>query len=188
MNIGIYGGLFDPVHLGHEAVVSWVMPRYALQKLFVVPVGVPSHRAEGAASAEDRLAMCRLAFAGMPDVIVSDMEVRDPEPAYTYDTLRNFRKLCGEAHQYYEIIGEDSLAYFDQWKNYRGILALSRVIVLKRAGYRGLLRHENILQADSPDFPLSSTEVRAAIREGRDIGQMVSPEVAAYIGQYGLYK
>jgi nicotinate-nucleotide adenylyltransferase len=188
MKIGIYGGLFDPVHNGHVSVVRYVAEHFRLEEIFIVPVGVPSHRAAGGASAEDRLRMCRLTFENMAGIQVSDMEVRDKNPAYTWDTLCNFQRIYGTEHQWFEIIGEDSLAYFDQWKNYREILERCKLIVLRREGYHGTLRHKNIILTDSPSFPFSSTQIRALVREGREIRGMVPGAVLRYIEEKELYR
>lgn len=188
MKIGIFGGSFNPVHNGHVSVVKYVMKSIDLDKIVIVPVGIPSHRKNDLEDKEERFWMCKLAFRHIDNVDVSDIEVKEQTTSYTYDTLLKLQKLYGKENEYYEIIGEDSYAYFDKWKNYKEILKLSKVIVLQRDGYEGNIISNNIIILNSPFFPYSSTEIRKRLENKEKIDSMVPKVVLDYINQKNLYK
>lgn len=188
MKIGIFGGSFNPVHNGHVLVVKYVIENINLDKIIIVPVGIPSHRKNDLEDGEERLWMCKLAFKNINNVDVSDIEVKEKKTSYTYDTLLKIKKLYGKENEYYEIIGEDSYAYFDKWKNYKEILKLSKVVVLQRDGYEGNIISENVIILNSPFFPYSSTEIRKRLENKEKINDMVSKDVLNYINQKNLYK
>jgi nicotinate-nucleotide adenylyltransferase len=188
MKIGIYGGLFDPIHMGHVSVVKFVSEHFKMDKIIVIPVGIPSHRENNALDGSIRIKMCQLAFENMDKVEVLDIEVSQNRLCYTYDTLCNIIEIYGKNNEYFEIIGEDSLNYFKTWKKYEEILKVSKLIVLKREGYNEKAFHENIILVDSPYFPFSSTKIRETIAKNGDIREMVPEKVREYIKQNNLYK
>ncbi|MGF6905529.1 nicotinate (nicotinamide) nucleotide adenylyltransferase [Fusobacterium sp. PH5-44] len=188
MKIGIFGGSFNPVHNGHVSVVKYVIENINLDKIIIVPVGIPSHRENDLENKDERLHMCKLAFEHMDNVDISDIEVKAEKISYTYDTLLEIQKIYGEYNEYYEIIGEDSYAYFDKWRNYKEILELSKVVVLQRDGYEGDIISDNIIMLDSPFFPYSSTEIRKRLENDDKIDNMVPKDVLDYINQKSLYK
>ncbi len=184
--IGIYGGSFDPIHLGHIGIIKYVLTQKKLDKLIVVPVGNPSHR-EGLISSRMRLEMAEAACRKIEGAEVSDIEIREAGTSYTYETLMKLKEVYPEA-EFYEIIGEDSADYLHEWKEYDKLIEEAKFIVLRRRGWEYTPIHPNIEVAESPIFPYSSTQVRNAIRDGRDISSMITPEVAAIIRKYSLYK
>ncbi|MDR3259213.1 MAG: nicotinate (nicotinamide) nucleotide adenylyltransferase [Fusobacteriaceae bacterium] len=188
MKIGIYGGLFDPIHIGHISVVKFVSEYFKMDKIIVIPVGIPSHRENNAVDGNMRIKMCQMAFENIDRVEVSDIEVIQNKLCYTYDTLCNIIEIYGENNEYFEIIGEDSLNYFKTWKKYEEILKKSKLIVLKREGYNEKAFHENIILIDSPYFPYSSTKIRDVISKNGDISGMVTEKVRKYIETNNLYK
>lgn len=188
MKIGIYGGSFNPVHWGHINVVKYVLEKLELDKILIIPVGTPSHRADNLVSGELRVKMCQAAFENIDKTEVSDIETKSDTLSYTIDTLKKIRKLYGKENEFYEIIGEDSAYYFDMWKDYLEILELSKVVVLRRKGYTGLLTHPNLLYLDSPFFNVSSTEIRGRLKNSRDISILLPEKVKRIIEEYNLYK
>jgi len=187
MKIGIFGGSFNPVHNGHISVVKYVLGKLSLDKILVVPVGIPSHRENNLEDKNARFHMCKLAFEDMENVIISDMEINSKALSYTYDTLLNIMDIYGKDKIYYEIIGEDSYAYFDKWKNYKEILNYSKVVVLEREGYEGDMTNENIIHLNSPYFPYSSTQIRENLKNNLSIENMVPKKVLDYIIKNKLY-
>ncbi len=187
LKIGIYGGSFNPIHNGHKKVVEYILERFDLDKIFIVPLGIPAHKEIKLESGVDRIEMCRLAFKNEEKVEVLDLEVKETKVSYTYDTLLKIKKLYQEA-EIYEIMGEDSGENFESWKNYKDILKLSKIIILKRKGYKLSLKDENVIVLENPYYCYSSTEIRKKIIDGERIDELVPSEVHEYIEKKGLYK
>lgn len=188
MKIGIYGGSFNPVHWGHINVVKYVLEKLELDKILIIPVGTPSHRADDLAPGELRFKMCQVAFENIDKIQVSDIEIKSGKLSFTIDTLKNIREIYGEDNEFYEIIGEDSAYYFDMWKDYLEILNLSKVVVLRRKGYVSHLTHKNLMYLDSPLFNVSSTEIRQRIKNSRDISFLLPEKVEKIMNENNLYK
>lgn len=187
MKIGIYGGSFDPIHNGHIYMAKFIVDHLNLDKLLIIPVGIPSHRKNILADANMRLKMCEIAFRNEKKIEVSDIEVKSKDIAFTYDTLLKIIEMYPN-NEYYEIIGEDSGAYFHRWKNYKEILKLAKVVILQRKGYSTLLKDANILQVKNPFLNFSSTGVREAILKEESIESMVPKEIVEFIKTNKLYK
>ncbi|MCI7344568.1 MAG: nicotinate (nicotinamide) nucleotide adenylyltransferase [Fusobacterium necrophorum] len=188
MKIGIYGGSFNPIHLGHQKIIEFVLETMKLDKILVIPVGLPSHRKNTLEQGFHRFAMCQLAFEHLPRVEVSDLEINLLEVSYTYDTLVQIRQLYGEEHEYFEIIGEDSLASFSSWKCPQEILKLAKLLVLQREPFELISENPNIILLNSPIFPISSTEIREQLQRGTSKIDWLNPKVFQYIQEHNLYK
>ena len=186
MRIGIYGGSFNPIHKGHVNIIKYVMKEKKLDKIIVVPVGNPSHR-EGLISGRIRLEMAAAACGEIENIEVSDIEIREEETSYTYNTFLKL-KATYQGAEFYEIIGEDSADYLHEWKDYEKMVEEVKFIVLKRRGFDYTPAHSNIEVLESPIFPYSSTEVREAIAEGKDTSNMICEKVAEIIKRYKLYE
>ncbi|MDO4690863.1 MAG: nicotinate (nicotinamide) nucleotide adenylyltransferase [Fusobacterium sp.] len=180
MKIGIYGGSFNPIHLGHEQIARLVVRELNLDKLLVIPVGIPSHREDEHANSLFRLELCKKVFEEDEKIEVSDIEIRRKKTSYTYDTLLELLDIYGKENEFFEIIGEDSLENFKTWKNYKEILELSKLVVLKRKNYNGAIfdeKHKNIIYLENPYFDFSSTEIRKRLKNGEDISELVNPKI-----------
>ena len=187
MKIGIYGGSFNPIHLGHQKIIEFILETVKLDKIIVIPVGLPSHRENTLEQGFHRLTMCQLAFEHLPQVEVSDLEINLPKISYTYDTLVQIRELYGEEHEYFEIIGEDSLASFDSWKCPQEILKLAKLLVLQREPFKLISENPNILLLNSPIFPISSTKIREQLKSNDSKIDWLNPKVLQYIQEHSLY-
>lgn len=188
MKIGIYGGSFNPVHNGHLNVVKYVLDQLKLDKIIVIPVGNPSHRANDLESGSVRVKMCKAAFENLHNVEVSELETDRDKTSYTINTLKKIIEIYGKKNDFYEIIGEDSAYHFKEWKNYEEILELSKVVVLRRKGYIGIIQHENMIYLESPFFDISSTEIRKKIKNKIDISNLVPEKVKKIIEEKKLYR
>lgn len=188
MKIGIYGGSFNPVHYGHLNIVKYVLNQLKLDKIIVIPVGKPSHKANNLESGILRTEMCRAAFENLHNVEVSGIETDKDKISYTINTLKKIIEIYGEKNDFYEIIGEDSAYHFKEWKNYEEILKLSKVVVLRRKGYIGAIQHKNMIYLESPFFDISSTEIREKIKNKIDISNLIPEKVKKIIEEKKLFR
>lgn len=187
MKIGIYGGSFNPIHNGHIYIAKFIIDYLNLDKLLIIPVGTPSHRKNVLEDGSMRLKMCEMAFKNEKKIEVLDIEIKSKEISFTYDTLLKIIAMYPN-NEYFEIIGEDSGAYFHRWKKYKEILKLAKVVVLQRKGYKTLIKDSNLLQVKNPFFNFSSTRIREAILTEESIEDMVPKEIAEFIKVNRLYK
>ncbi|MBQ8971865.1 MAG: nicotinate-nucleotide adenylyltransferase [Clostridia bacterium] len=196
MRVGIMGGTFDPIHLGHTGIAEAVRSALTLDGLWFLPAGDPPHK-RCVASARDRLDMALCAAEAISGAQVSDIEIRRKGTTYTVDTL----KALSEAHPHCEwvyIIGADTLRILSQWKDIREVAKRCIFAVVHRPGVdatqielalRKLEREcgvkAELVEAQGPD--ISSTEIRSRIARGQNIDRLISPRVAEMIRQRGLY-
>jgi nicotinate-nucleotide adenylyltransferase len=175
MAIGIFGGAFDPPHNGHVALARAAMERFGLDRLHVTVVVAPAHK-QTVASAEHRLELARLAFAGLGTV---EPEVHE----YTVDALESY----GYEDPVF-VIGADELASFSTWKDPERVLELARLGVATRPGYRPEPASQRIEVFEFEPYPVSSSEIRERVRRGDPIDELVPKTVAARIAELGLYR
>lgn len=199
MRVGIYGGTFSPVHNGHVAAARAFMEQMWLDILYVIPTGVTPHKVmKGDATAKDRLEMCRLAFADMEGVIVSDLEMRREGKSYTVDTLR---ELYDPSGRLFFLMGTDMLLTLDRWREPEEIFRLCYPVYIRREADAALddrivekitAYHQRfgkmVPRIVAPAIELSSSEVRETVAGGRSIHDMVPPAVARYIEENHLYR
>ena len=199
MRVGIYGGTFSPIHNGHIAAAKAFMEQMWLDILYVIPTGVTPHKdMKGNATAADRLEMCRLAFADMDGVIVSDLEMKREGKSYTVDTLRELYDPDGRL---FLLMGTDMLMTLDQWREPDEIFRLCYPVYVRRETdgeldapiVEKIKSYQDkygkvVRRIVTPAIELSSTDVRAAVAEGFPIEGAVPPAVAAYIREHGLYR
>jgi nicotinate-nucleotide adenylyltransferase len=206
----LYGGTFDPVHLGHVAVACSARDALGTDVAFM-PAADPPHRAPPGAAAADRAAMLELAIAGEPGLALDLRELRREGRSWTVDTLRTLRAGIGDDAPVALLVGADSFAALPTWKDWRVLFGLAHFVVAGRgdgAPDAGLppeladavagrlaaspdgLRSAaagRVLHLRQPLFPHSASEVRARIAAGRPWDVLVPAPVAAYIRARGLY-
>ena len=199
MRVGIYGGTFSPIHNGHIAAAKAFMEQMWLDILYVIPTGVTPHKVmKGDATAADRLEMCRLAFADMDGVIVSDLEMKREGKSYTVDTLR---ELYDPEGRLFLLMGTDMLMTLDQWREPDEIFRLCYPVYVRRetdgeldgAIVKKITEYQQkygkvVRRIVTPAIELSSTDVRRAVAEGFPIDGAVPPAVAEYIHAHELYR
>lgn len=173
--LGVFGGTFDPPHIGHRVVAQDVIEGLQLDRLLVVPAGRPPHR-DAVLDRETRLALTRSAFAGDDRVHVLDVEVRREGPSWTVDTLEWVHaELTPDV--LFLVVGADQLAAFGEWRKPERILELATLAVMARPGEeRGdtEIPHEWI---EVTGVELSSTRIRRRLEEGRSIRYMVPESI-----------
>lgn len=133
--VGLFGGTFDPVHLGHLHVAEEVKDAFGLEKLIIVPAAMPPHKTQKHVShAGDRLNMVRLCFGNKPGFRISDVELSRKGPSYTIDTLRYFSSHCDSQHELMMVVGADAFFEIHTWRAFGGILEQVPLIVVMRPG------------------------------------------------------
>ena len=133
MRIGLFGGTFDPVHLGHLRAAVEVKEGFALDEVFMIPAALPPHKMPGAvAAAADRLHMLNLALANTSGLKVSDVELNRSGPSYTIDTVQHFKQTLPGESRLFLIMGLDAFLEIDTWKSYRELLTQIPLIVINR--------------------------------------------------------
>jgi nicotinate-nucleotide adenylyltransferase len=193
LRVGVFGGAFDPPHRAHVALARAAVAQLPLDRLHVLPTGLAWHKQRGLTAPEHRLAMARIAFAGVPGAVVDDRELLRPGATYTIDTLRELAAELPGADLHL-LMGEDQAGSFTSWREWQAITALAVLCVARRAG--GALEGVQRLAAlpgvrvrtlELPLMPESATDVRARLTAGQDIAELVDPGVASYIAQHRPY-
>ncbi|MCX5881129.1 MAG: nicotinate (nicotinamide) nucleotide adenylyltransferase, partial [Deltaproteobacteria bacterium] len=145
MRIGLFGGTFNPIHFGHLRTVLEVRERFGLGRVYLIPSALPPHKSQvGIASPSDRLEMIRRAVENDPDFVVSDVELMRTGPSYTIDTLSFFANVLPETDPRFLIIGLDAFLDIHTWKDFRGILTRTPLIVMGRPGANDLRQFQDI--------------------------------------------
>lgn len=201
MRVLLYGGSFDPVHAGHLHVATTAASILGADRVLLVPAAVSPFKDGTSASAEDRLAMCRLAVEGDPRLGVCDVEVRRGGRSYTWDTVDELLAGPLRGDDVMLLLGQDSLADLPRWHRARELVARVPVAVAPRAGaaapdWDALAAGLGREAADGirarflrmPASPVSSTDIRRRVAEGRSIRCRVPDAVADMIEAKGLYR
>ncbi|HXN78270.1 MAG TPA: nicotinate-nucleotide adenylyltransferase [Candidatus Dormibacteraeota bacterium] len=200
MRLGILGGTFDPIHIGHLAAARAAIDCAGLDRVLFVPSSQPPHRAAATAPAEDRLAMTRLAVEGEPRFEVSDIEVTRGGVSYTADTLSELRRAHRDDDLFLElflILGWDAARLFNTWHEPDRVRALASVVIVGRPGTEtpkpselaaAGLDPERVVECfvETPD--VSATELRHALAAGESVAGRVPPAVERYMAQRHLYR
>ncbi|MCB1877912.1 MAG: nicotinate-nucleotide adenylyltransferase [Chromatiales bacterium] len=206
--IGVYGGTFDPIHYGHLRPALEIYQRLALTQIRFIPARNPPHRGIPSASAEQRMAMLRLAIEGQPGFVADDRELRRPGPSYMVDTLRSLREDFPD-QPLALILGLDAFLGLPGWNRWEQLPDLAHLIVSRRPGCRsrwpeplepfvrsrmvGEPRELNtgpegrLLFLDTVQLEISATAIRTQIAEGDDPRFLLPDTVLDYIRREGLY-
>lgn len=190
---GLFGGSFNPPHLGHLAVAEACADAVGLNRVIWMPAATAPHKQNDPdlASAEDRLEMVRLAISGNPRFVVSDLEIRRGGVSYTLETVRHL-KATYPGEDLALLLGGDSLNYFPSWRAPQAILELARLIVYQRPG--SLLEEapdwvlDRTTVVEGIPLHLSSTHLRSRIALGRTIRYLVPDAVRQLVAERGLYQ
>jgi nicotinate-nucleotide adenylyltransferase len=210
--VGVLGGSFNPVHYGHLLLADEVVEALGLERLLFVPAASPPHKpAAQLAPAAARYEMVRLAIAGYPRFAVSDLELRRSGPSYTVDTLQ---ALAARGDTLFYVLGSETFLDLLTWREPRRLAALARLVVIPRTGspfdvesaaalkvLRGIgveggfvtaaggeVPARGVLVVHATSLPLSASELRRRVREGRSLDFRLPPAAIAYIRAQGLYR
>jgi nicotinate-nucleotide adenylyltransferase len=193
MKIGLFGGTFDPVHMGHLRAAENAREALGLDAVHFIPAGAPPHRAGPKSSHVDRYAMVALATSGHPGFAASDVEVQRQGPSYTVDTLIAMR-ADHPSDDLILIVGSDAFGEISSWKDHDRIFSLCRIAVVHRPGEVPRsemaleLTGERVFWVEAAGLPITATDVRRRVNEGRSVRYLVPDLVADYIHKRGLYR
>ncbi len=199
MKIGILGGTFNPIHNGHLLIAQNAFDQFGLDKIWFMPAAIPPHKQDAnILEARHRMQMILRGISGNPAFELNPRELFKGGVSYTYETLEELREECPE-NEYYFIIGADSLKKFKTWKNPEIILKYATILVAVRdhvAGeeMKGLIEDittsygGNIEQIFTPEFDVSSQEIRQRVIQNHSIRYLLPDEVCDYIISEHLYK
>jgi nicotinate-nucleotide adenylyltransferase len=200
--IGLYGGTFDPPHLGHLISAQTVAEAIGLDRVIFLPVGQPPHKRNHPISPADRrVEMVSLAIAENPIFELSDWEIRQDGPGYTIHTIRHFQQEMAEDELYW-IIGADSLADLPTWFEFESLIESTNIVTAWRGGIdleqvlatlKGQLKpahfeklRKNIVR--TPMIEIAARDLRTRVRQGQSLRYFVPAAVEAYIDKEGLYR
>jgi nicotinate-nucleotide adenylyltransferase len=193
--IGVMGGTFDPIHLGHLVAAEEARWQFDLDQVVFVPAGRPWQKPVGVTPAEDRYLMTVLATASNPAFTVSRLEIDQPGPTYTVDTLRRLQAEQPDGTCLYFIIGADAVLQLLTWKEPDQVLAQAEFIAATRPGYDldRLVRQVpgaggRVHRMEIPALAISASDIRARVARGASIRYLVPDGVARYIDEHGLYR
>ena len=195
--IALFGGSFDPMHMGHVKLARHLADTLALDKLIVIPAAVSPFKEGTCSSDADRMRICRLSLPGK-GFSASDYEIKKGGVSYSVDTVKHFRAKYPSDRLYF-VVGEDQLFQFHLWRSYREILGAVTLLAVRRNN--GTLPERMEAYADEylrpwgnvtilPYDPLqvSSTELRQRLRLGEDTAGLIAPAALEYIEKRGLYR
>jgi nicotinate-nucleotide adenylyltransferase len=195
MRLGILGGTFDPIHVGHLAAAHAAMDCAHLDRVIFIPSALPPHRAAATAPAEDRLAMTSLAIQGEPGFEVSDGEVTRGGTSYTADTLDELHRRH-PSDELFLILGWDAARLFRTWHEPDRVSKLASVVIVDRPGVGHVTTSElaglgldpaRVVTCHVPTPDVSASALRRAIAAGRPVTGQLPPDVERYIAEHRLY-
>jgi len=212
LKIAFYGGSFDPPHLGHMAIANALLRQFELDEFVMLPAFHAPHKKRATpTSAFDRWAMLSLMTANESRISLSKLEIEEPTPTYTVDTLMRLKSMLKDVRIFF-VMGADSWSQIRTWREWESVLTLTDQIVVTRPGFPLVVEHvtseirervvdlrgsnegllddgqQHIYFTDAVDVDISATNIRRMIREGDDAWRdQVPKEVANYIKKYQIY-
>lgn len=198
MKLGVLGGTFDPIHIGHLVLAEEVRVRLGLDEVLFVPAGNPWFKADVPITAvEHRLRMVRLAIKDKPHFKLSTMEVERPGRAYTVDTMAELRGTLDSGGELFFILGWDNLRGLPRWREPERLITLCRLVAVPRVGEQAPDQNtletaipglsKRVIMLDKPQIAVSASLVRERVAAGRSISHLVPQAVERYIGEHKLY-
>ena len=198
MKIGMLGGTFDPVHLGHLRIAEHIRVQLDLAEVLFLPAGQPQLKESDVISpAAHRLQMLRLAIADNPHFKLSTIEIDRTGPSYSVDTVAELRGQLGAGDELFFILGWDSLAQLHRWREPARLVGMCHVVVVPRPGYpspdlealEGVIPgvSQRVVVMDKPLIDISATEIKDRAARGLSISHLVPEPVDEYIRQHKLY-
>ena len=212
--IALYGGTFDPVHIGHIEIARRVLQLFEIEKVVFIPAQMAPHKiGRDVTEPIHRYAMLALATQDDPQLTISSFELDDPDRRYTVDTIAHFQRVLGDEAELFFIMGADSWSEITTWREWERLLTMTNHIVVTRPGYEPLTTHvgavgerivdlrgikisrkgakaQSIAFTDAVMKDVSATKIRRLASEGRtdELTDLLPPAVLEYIKKYGIYR
>lgn len=189
--IGVMGGTFDPIHIGHLVAAGEVAARFDLDEVVFVPTGQSWHKSTQSTSAIDRLQMTVIATATDDRFSVSRVDIDRAGPTYTVDTLRDLADERGDDTGLYFITGADALAAIMEWRDHEEVVRRAHLVAVTRPGHQlgnPGLPAESVTFMEVPALAISSTQCRDRVGHGLSLRYLVPDRVVEYIDVKGLYR
>ncbi len=209
MRVGVFGGTFNPVHIGHIRGAISTYETFKLDKVLFLPIGIPPHKKDNVAAAEYRYQMLKMAIDGLEGFEISRLELDSDTVNYTIDTVRELKKLYPSDELFF-MVGTDAFFYLDLWKEYKTLVSLIPFILICRPEYdtgpveekySGIVEFVEAVEVcpyeckpgrvyiyKPPAFDISSSMVRDKVRSGSIIRYLVPEAVEKFIIEKGLYR
>lgn len=195
--VGIFGGSFDPVHLGHVFFCVYFREVHQLDHVYVIPTNTNPHKREVPRDNMHRLEMLKKAFRGVPKVSICTLEIERKPPSYMIDTLHELysKKLVSKKDALYLLLGQDLLPELHRWKSVHELITLAKVLIAERQGTdHGPWEEDPLLKKwvlqgmkETPHMDMSSSEIRRRIKQGLFCGHLLNKSVLTYIMRHKLY-
>ncbi len=190
MNIGVFGGVFNPIHIGHLILAQSALEQFNLDKVVFVPSGNPPHKDTGIIESRHRYQMVELSISENSKFAVSDIECKKEGITYTYQTLQEIEKIYPSSTIHF-ILGSDALKEIKTWKNWEALLSKYIFLVAERADSKiDTVEKEMISKAriiDMPRIDISSSQIRALIKKGKSVRYLLPQKAYIYIVNNKLY-
>lgn len=196
MNIAVFGGTFNPVHIGHIKLVESIENKMHFDRIYIIPTKIPPHKiAPKLASADDRINMCHLAFND-EKYVISDYEIKQEGKSYTINTLRYLRQLYPD-DDLFLLMGSDMLLAFHKWKEYKQIVKLATLVAIARHD-EDIIKIKNYIPfinsidgkciiINTTPIDISSSQIRQMIKDKREIACYLPEKIVKYIYNNKLY-
>jgi len=187
--IGILGGTFNPVHIGHLTIAQMVHEQLKLDKVIFVPSHLPPHKSgKRIASPKDRYQMLRLAIKGNPRFQISDFEIKKNGKSFSIETVSYLRDHYSLGTKFFFIIGSDLLPTLHTWKRINEILKIVSFVAVNRPDFKGRQSKIKAKLITTPGLQTSSSYVRQRITAGKTVKYLVPEDILRYIQQKKLYR
>ena len=199
MRLGVLGGTFDPIHMGHLIIAEEVRTHLGLEQVLFLPTGLPwLKEGQPISPAQHRLEMTRLAVADNPAFAVSSIEIERPGPSYTVETLMQLQQERGSCVEPYFIVGMDSVLELHRWREPGRLLEMCTLVAVDRPGSDGATPEAldellpgasgRIVHIPGPHIGISGTEIRRRVAQNQTIRYWVPGPVEEYIAKSNLYR
>ncbi|MGD9118702.1 MAG: nicotinate-nucleotide adenylyltransferase [Dehalococcoidia bacterium] len=201
MNIGVLGGTFDPIHIGHLEVAEEAVARLDLPRILFIPAGQPwlkLNNANAVSPVQHRLEMVRLGISGYPRFKLSALEIERSGPTYSVDTIAQLHSGLSKGDEIFFILGWDNLMQLPKWHQPERLIEMCRLVAVPRVDFPlpdlSALEKElpgitqRVILFDRPRIDINASEIRKRAAEGKSISEFVPKAVESYIKEHGLYK